>query len=317
METRTLGKSDLKVSVVGLGCNNFGQRIDDDASRKVIHKALDAGITLFDTADIYGNYGGSETCLGKFLGPRRKDIVLATKFGMPMDKEDRLQGASRSYVLSALEASLKRLRTDWIDLYQLHRPDPKTPMEETLGVLNDIVRTGKVRYIGCSNLSAAQVNEALDISNRRGWPAFVTCQNEYSLLVRDSETDLVPLMQKQGMGFLPYFPLANGLLTGKYKRGQAKPEGARLSYMKNHSDRYLTEANWARVEKLQAFAASKGRSLIELAFCWLLAKPTMASVIAGATKPEQVEQNVRSAGWTLTPEEVQAVDAMSGGMTSR
>ena len=317
METRTLGKSDLKVSVVGLGCNNFGQRIDDASSQKVIHKALDLGITLFDTADIYGNYGGSETCLGKFLGPRRKDIVLATKFGMPMDKEDKLQGASRSYVLSAVEASLKRLKTDWIDLYQLHRPDPKTPIEETLGVLHDLVRQGKVRAIGCSNLAAAQVKEALAISKRHGWPAFITCQNEYSLLVRDSEADLVPLMQKEGMGFLPYFPLASGLLTGKYERGQAKPEGARLSYMKNHADRYLTDANWARVEKLQAFAASKGRSLIELAFGWLLAKPTMASVIAGATKAEQVEQNVRAAGWILTPEEVRAVDAMSGGMSSR
>ncbi len=317
METRTLGKSGLKVGVVGLGCNNFGQRIDDEASQKVIHKALDLGITLFDTADIYGNYGGSETCLGKFLGPRRKDIVLATKFGMPMDKDDKLKGASRSYVLSAVEASLKRLKTDWIDLYQLHRPDPKTPIEETLGVLNDIVRTGKVRAIGCSNMTGAQVAEALDVSHRNGWPAFVTCQNEYSLLVRDSEADLVPVMQKEGMGFLPYFPLASGFLTGKYKRGQAQPQGARLSYMKNHSERYLTDANWTRVEKLQAYAASRGRSLVELAFGWLLGRPTMASVIAGATKPEQVEQNVRAAGWKLTPEELKAVVGMSGGISSR
>jgi aryl-alcohol dehydrogenase-like predicted oxidoreductase len=317
METRTLGTSGLKVTVVGLGCNNFGQRIDDAASQKVIHKALDVGITLFDTADIYGNYGGSETCLGKFLGPRRKDIVLATKFGMPMDKDDKLKGASRSYVLSAVEASLKRLKTDWIDLYQLHRPDPNTPIEETLGVLSDIVRAGKVRAIGCSNLTGAQVSESLDISKRHGWPAFVTCQNEYSLLVRDSESDLVPVMQKEGMGFLPYFPLASGLLTGKYQRDRPKPDGTRLSYMKNHSDRYLTDANWARVEKLQAFAASKGHSLIDLAFGWLLGRPTMASVIAGATKPEQVEQNVRAAGWTLTPEEMKAVDGMSGGMSSR
>ena len=317
METRTLGKSDLRVSVVGLGCNNFGQRIDDEASRKVIHKALDLGITLFDTADIYGNYGGSETCLGKFLGPRRKDIVLATKFGLPMDKEGKLKGASRAYVMSAAEASLTRLRTDWIDLYQLHRPDPKTPIEETLGALNDLVRQGKVRAIGCSNMSAAELREALDVSHRNGWPAFVTCQNEYSLLVRDSEAELVPLMQKEGMGFLPYFPLANGLLTGKYQRGRPKPEGARLSYMKTHSERYLTEANWARVEKLQAFAASKGHSLVDLAFAWLLAKPTLASVIAGATKPEQVEQNVRAGGWKLTADEVKTVDAMSGGMSSR
>jgi aryl-alcohol dehydrogenase-like predicted oxidoreductase len=317
METRTLGKSDLKVSVVGLGCNNFGQRIDDEASRKVIHTALDLGITLFDTADAYGNQGGSEICLGKFLGPRRKDIVLATKFGLPMDKDGKLKGASRAYVLSAVEASLKRLKTDWIDLYQLHRPDPKTPIEETLGALNDLVRQGKVRAIGCSNMTAAQVREAADIARRHGWPAFVTCQNEYSLLVRDSEPDLIPAMQKEGMSFLPYFPLASGLLTGKYKRGQAKPDGARLSYMQNHSERYLTDANWATVEKLQAFAAVKGHSLIELAFSWLLARPTMGSVIAGATKPEQIEQNIRAAGWALTPEEVRAVDGMSGGMSSR
>lgn len=317
METRTLGKSGLKVSVVGLGCNNFGQRIDDETSRKVIHKAIDLGITLFDTADAYGNQGGSEICLGKFLGSRRKDIVLATKFGLPMDKEGKLKGASRSYVLSAVDASLKRLKTDWIDLYQLHRPDPQTPVEETLGVLNDIVRTGKVRAIGCSNMSAAELREALDVSHRNGWPAFVTCQNEYSLLVRDSEPELVPVMQKEGMGFLPYFPLASGLLTGKYQRGQSTPDGARLSYMKNHSDRYLTDANWARVEKLQAFAASRGHSLVELAFGWLLGKPTMASVIAGATKPEQIEQNIRAASWALTPDEMKAVDGMAGGLSSR
>ncbi len=317
METRTLGKSDLKVTVVGLGCNNFGQRIDDDASRKVIHKALDLGVTLFDTADIYGNYGGSETCLGKFLGARRKDIVLATKFGMPMDKEDKLKGASRAYIMSAVEASLKRLKTDWIDLYQLHRPDPKTPIEETLRALDDLVRQGKVRYIGCSNMSAAQVREAADASHRHGLAAFASCQNEYSLLVRDVETDLVPVMRANGMGFLPYFPLASGLLTGKYKRDQATPEGARLTYMKNHADRYLTDANWARIEALQTLAAAKGRSLIELAFGWLLAKPTLASVIAGATKPEQVEQNVRAAAWTLTADEVKEVDQIAGGMSSR
>ena len=317
MEQRTLGKSDLKVTVVGLGCNNFGQRIDDDASRQVIHKALDLGITLFDTADIYGNYGGSETCLGKFLGPRRKDIVLATKFGMPMDPEDKLKGASRAYIMSAVEASLKRLKTDWIDLYQLHRADPKTPIEETLRALDDLVRQGKVRTIGCSNMSGAQVRQAADVAHRHGLAAFRSCQNEYSLLVRDIEADLVPAMKANGMGFLPYFPLANGLLTGKYKRNQPKPEGARLTTMQKHADRYLTDANWARVEKLQAFAAGKGRSLIELAFAWLLARPTLSSVIAGATKPEQVEQNVRAAGWKLTPEEVTALDPLTGGVSSR
>jgi aryl-alcohol dehydrogenase-like predicted oxidoreductase len=311
VEHRTLGTSGMKVSVVGLGCNNFGQRIDDDASQKVIHKALDAGITLFDTADIYGNYGGSETCLGKFLGARRKDIVLATKFGMPMDKDDKLKGASRAYVMSAVEASLKRLKTDWIDLYQLHRPDPKTPMEETLRALDDLVRQGKVRHIGCSNLPAAGVVDALAISKRNGLPSFVSCQDEYSLLVRDVEKDLLPAIEAHGLGLLPFFPLASGLLTGKYKRNQAQPQGARLTYMKHHADKYMTDANWARVERLETFATERGHSLVELAFAWLLSRPNLPSVIAGATKPEQVEANVRAGSWKLSADEARTVTQLA------
>ncbi|HEX9462052.1 MAG TPA: aldo/keto reductase [Alphaproteobacteria bacterium] len=307
METRKLGKAGPAVSIIGLGCNNFGGRIDLEASRQVVHKALDAGITLFDTADVYGEDCGSEKALGKILGPRRKDIVLATKFGMPIQKGGKLD-ASRGYVVSAVEASLKRLNTDWIDLYQLHRPDPATPIEETLRALDDLVRQGKVRYIGCSNLPAAQVAEAEETSKRLGISAFVSCQDEYSLVVRDIERELIPTIEKYGMGLLPFFPLASGLLSGKYRRDQKPEKGTRLSYMQNHADKYMTAANWAKVEKLRGFADARGHSLLDLAFAWLLSRPTLASVIAGATKPEQVEANVHAAGWTLTLAEIRQID---------
>ena len=311
MKQRPLGKSGLQVSLVGLGCNNFGGRIDLEASRKVVHKALDLGITLFDTADIYGERGGSETILGQVLGDRRGDIVLATKFGMPMDEAGVVKSASRRYILSAVEASLRRLRTDWIDLYQLHTPDPLTPIEETLRTLEDLVRHGKVRYIGCSNLPAWQVVEALWTSRHLGFNAFVTCQDEYSLLVRDPERELLPAMQAHGLGLLPYFPLACGLLSGKYKRNTPLPEGARLTNTQRLADRYLTEAHWQIVERLEDFCATRGRSLLELAFGWLAARPTVCSVIAGATRPEQVEQNVRAMDWALTPEEMAEVDRLT------
>ncbi len=311
MKQRSLGTSGLQVSLVGLGCNNFGGRIDLEASRKVAHKALDLGITLFDTADIYGERGGSETILGQVLGDRRGDIVLATKFGMPMDEAGVAKSASRRYILSAVEASLQRLRTDWIDLYQLHTPDPLTPIEETLRALEDLIRHGKVRYIGCSNLPAWQVVEALWTSRHLGFNAFVTCQDEYSLLVRDPERDLLPAMRAYGLGLLPYFPLACGLLSGKYKRNAPLPEGARLTATQRLADRYLTEANWQVVERLEDFCATRGRSLLELAVSWLAARPTVCSVIAGATRPEQVEQNVRAVDWALTPEEMAEVDRLT------
>ena len=310
METRTLGTSDLRVSVVGLGCNNLGGRIDFEASRAVVHKALDLGITLFDTADVYGDDCGSEKALGRILGSRRKDIVLATKFGLPMQKGGKVD-ASRAYVVSAVEASLKRLNTEWIDLYQLHRPDPATPIEETLQALDDLVRQGKVRAIGCSNLSAAQVEEAQRTSKEKGLAAFVSCQDEYSLVVRDIERELMPVIEAHGMSLLPFFPLASGLLTGKYRADQPPPKGTRLSSMPNHAGKYMTAVNWAKVEKLTEFARARGRTLIELAFGWLLAKPRLASVIAGATKPEQVEQNLRSAGWKLAAEDVTAIDRIA------
>ena len=309
MEMRRLGNSGLLVSAVGLGCNNFGGRIDTAATRQVVHKAFDLGITLFDTADIYGNKGGSETAMGEVLGARRKDIVLATKYAKPMDDSGRMRGASRRYIVAALEASLRRLKTDWIDLYQQHEPDPGTPIEETLRALEDLVRAGKVRYVGCSNLPAWQVVEAEFVARQAGTTRFVSCQDEYSLLARGIEKDLLPAMRRHGIGLLPYFPLASGLLTGKYRRNAAMPEGARLTNTQRLADVYLTDANWQIVEKLEAFCAARGRGLLDLAFAWLLGEPAVASVIAGATRPEQLERNVAAARWTLSAEDRALVDA--------
>jgi aryl-alcohol dehydrogenase-like predicted oxidoreductase len=310
VDQRTLGKTGPRVSLVGLGCNNFGSRTDLEGARNVVHKALDLGVTLFDTADMYGNRGGSEAILGDLLGARRKDIVLATKFGMAMDDAGIMQGAAPAYIKRAVEASLKRLKTDWIDLYQLHQPDPKTPIEATLRALDDLVRDGKVRFIGCSNLAAWQVVEAEWMSRAHGLAAFVSCQDEYSLLVRGIERELVPAMQAYGLGLVPYFPLAGGLLTGKYRRNAPMPSGARLTGSKNMAERYMTEVGWQAVERLAAFAAERGKTPLELAFAWLLAKRPVSSVIAGATTPEQVEQNVGASRWKLTPEDVTAIEAL-------
>jgi aryl-alcohol dehydrogenase-like predicted oxidoreductase len=308
MEIRNLGTSGLRVSAVGLGCNNFGVRLDHDASRAVIDAAIDAGITLFDTADVYGGRGGSETAMGEILGNRRKHIVLATKFGLAMDDEGIKKGGSRRYIMQAVEASLTRLKTDWIDLYQLHRPDPLTPVEETLRALEDLVRDGKVRYIGCSNLPAWQVVEAHWTAMTSGAFPFVSCQDEYSLVVRDIEKELIPAAQQYGMGLLPFFPLACGLLTGKYRQGEAMPEGARITKEQRHADRYLTERNWRIVEGLRTFAEERGHTLLELAFSWLARREPVSSVIAGATKPEQIRQNVAAVGWNLTDDDMAAID---------
>jgi aryl-alcohol dehydrogenase-like predicted oxidoreductase len=307
MTLRNLGRSGLKVSLIGLGCNNFGQRMDLESSTKVIHKALDAGITLFDTADVYGGRGGSETVLGQVLGDRRKDIVLATKFAMPMDDKEKI-GASRRYIMAAAEASLRRLKTDWIDLYQQHRHDPFTPIEETLRALDDLVRQGKVRYIGCSNFTAAQVVEAQWTAKHHGLNAFISCQDEYSLLKRDLEAESTPTMERYGLGLLPYFPLASGLLTGKHKRGQAAP-GTRLAT--EIFARFMDDKNFDIVEKLEAFVKTRGRAMTELAFSWLAARPTVGSIIAGATKPEQIEANVKAAGWKLTAEDLAEIDKIT------
>ena len=311
MQTRTLGSSDLVVSAVGLGGNNFGGRIDLATSRAVVHKALDLGVTLIDTADSYGNRGGSEEALGEILGSRRNDIVLATKFGLQMDDAGRLKGASRGYIMRAVEASLTRLRTDRIDLYQLHRPDAKTPIEETLRALDDLVRQGKVRFIGCSNLPAKDVIAAQATARAHGLTPFVSCQDEYSLLEREIERELLPVIKARGLGLLPYFPLASGLLTGKYVRGAPLPRGTRLARNAAHAADYLTDRNWRVVEALGDFARRQGHSLIELAFGWLLSHPEVTSVIAGATSAEQVEANVAAAGWRLSADELAEVDRLT------
>ena len=307
MEQRNVGRSGLQVSVAGLGCNNFGWRIDLEGSRKVIHKALDLGITLFDTADIYGDLGGSEKILGQVLGDRRKDIILATKFGMAMGPK---KGASRRHIMASIEGSLRRLNTDWIDLYQLHQPDPRTPIEETSRAMDDLVTQGKVRYIGCSNLPAWHVVEAQWTSRNLGNNPFISCQDEYSLVVREPERELIPAMEAYGLGLLPYFPLASGLLTGKYNRGRM-PEGARLSNVKRLADRYFTDRNWSILERLTEFASKRGHGVAELAIAWLSSRRIVSSVIAGATKPEQVEENVRAMEWKLTPEELKEIDTIT------
>ena len=311
MRKRRLGTSALDVSVVGLGGNNFGGRIDFAASERVVHKAIALGVNLIDTADSYGNRGGSEEELGRILGDKRKHIVLATKFGLPIDDTGTLRGSSRRYIMHAVDASLKRLRTDWIDLYQLHRPDDRTPIEETLRALDELVRQGKVRYIGCSNLSAQQVIAARDTASRLGLAAFVSCQDEYSLLERDIERELIPTAKAIGLGVLPYFPLASGLLTGKYRRGSPPPPGSRLAKNQRHAQDFLSERNWRIVGELEAFALRHGRTMLELAFGWLLRDPVVASVIAGATSPEQIEQNVRAADWTPSAEDLAELDRIT------
>jgi len=311
VEQRNLGRSGLIVSAVGLGCNNFGGRIDEAATRAVVQKALDCGITFFDGADTYGVQGGSEECLGRALAGHRNEIVLATKFARPMDRDGRLQGASRRYIMSAVEASLRRLNTEYIDLYYQHIEDPRTPIEETLRALDDLVHQGKVRYIACSTLSAWQVVEAQWTSIHLDLARYVCCQERYSLLERGLDRELMPVIQSYGLGLIPFSPLADGLLTGKYRRGTPPPAGARLATTPRAAERTLTERNWAIVEKLEPFCAERGRSLLELAISWLLHRPNVASVIAGATRPEQVEANVQAATWTLSREDMDEIDRLT------
>ncbi len=313
MEIRNLGGSGLRVSAVGLGCNNFGQRLDVEGTRKVIHKALDVGITLFDTADVYGNRGGSETCMGEVLGDRRKDIVLATKFAMQMDDAGVKKGASRFYIMKAVEDSLKRLKTDYIDLYQQHAYDPLTPIEETLRALQDLVTQGKVRYIGCSNLPAWRVTEAAMTAKGINVTPFSSIQDEYSLVVRDIEKELQPAAKAYNLGILPYFPLASGLLTGKYASSGDAPAGTRFALVPRLRDRYVNEKNVGIVEKLKAFATERGHSMLELAFSWLASRDQVSSVIAGATTPEQVEQNAKAVAWKMTPDEIAEIDRITVG----
>ncbi|MED5517430.1 MAG: aldo/keto reductase [Pseudomonadota bacterium] len=311
MDYRRLGHSGLWVSAVGIGCNNFGAKCDEAATRAVVHACLDAGITLFDTADMYGNRGGSETLLGRILGHHRKDIVLASKFGLPMGEGPYLDGAGRHYIMRAVEDSLRRLRTDHLDLYQVHRPDPATPIEETLRALDDLVRDGKVRYVGCSNFAGWQLAEAEWAARAGGTVRFISAQNEYSLVDRRIEGDLVPAANAYGVGILPYFPLANGLLTGKYQRNHAMPDGARMTERPTRAEEVLTDRNWTIAEKVADYAAARGHSLLEAAIGWLASQDHVPSVIAGATTAELVAQNAAAADWRMTAEEIADINALS------
>jgi aryl-alcohol dehydrogenase-like predicted oxidoreductase len=295
-----LGSSDLEVTVVGLGCNNFGSRLDEAGTRAVVDAALESGITFFDTADVYGNRGNSESLLGRILGGRRDQVVLATKFGADMGDGETRRG-SRPYIRRAVEASLRRLATDWIDLYQYHSPDGVTPVEETLGALDELVREGKVRAIGSSNFTAAQVEEAHAISTSHGLTQFVAEQSRYSWLARDAEEELLQACERFGIGFIPYSPLANGLLTGKYRRGRPAPEGTRLP------GRDIRDSDLQRVEQLEMFARRRGVTLLEVAIGGLAAQPAVASVIAGATSPEQVKANAAAGAWEPSADDLAAL----------
>ena len=309
MELRRVGESGLKVSEIGLGCNNFGMRIDQDQTTVVVEAALEAGIDFFDTADVYGA-SQSEVMLGKALGKRRGDVLIATKFAMPMGSP-RMRGGSRSYVMSAIDASLKRLGTDYVDLYQMHAPDAETPIEETLDALDDIVRAGKARYIGCSNFSGWQIADADWIARTRGRMRFISAQNNFSLLERNVEREVLPACSRFGLGFLPYFPLASGLLSGKYRRGEPAPEGTRLSMAGRRAEQAFSDRNFDRLDKLSGWAADHEHSLLDLAFAWLLSHTEVPSVIAGATRPEQVKANAAAAAWKLTADEAAEVAALA------
>lgn len=302
MRTRFLGDGGPEVSVVGLGTNNFGRRCDYEQTLAVIDAALDAGVTLFDTADIYGQ-GMSEDYIGRALEGRRDRVVLATKFGMPMDERPDDSTGRREYIRWAVEGSLRRLRTDVIDVYQQHRPDDSTPIEETLGALNELVEEGTVRFVGASNFSAGQIEAAETAAREKGTARFVSVQNQYSLIEREAEGEVLPTCERLGIGFLPYFPLASGLLTGKYRRGEQATEG-RLA------GQAIADVRWDRAEALQALADARGIALLDLAFGGLLAQSAVTSVIAGATKPEQVRANVAAGELELSAADVEELRAL-------
>lgn len=309
MLLRRLGNSGLKVSVIGLGCNNFGMRIDQAQTRMVVDAALDAGINFFDTADIYGG-SKSEAFLGEALKGRRDKAVLATKFANPMGEGAYQRGGARRYIVKAVEDSLKRLNSDHIDLYQMHVPDADTPIEETLRALDDLVRAGKVLYIGNSNFTGWQIADADWTSRTQGLERFVSAQNNFSLLERGVEREVLPACERFGLGLLPYFPLASGFLTGKYHRGEPPRQGTRLAAWGKRGEAALNDRNFDRLEALNRWAEQRGRRILDLAFAWLLGHGAVSSVIAGATSPEQVQANARCAEWILTPEEVSEVRAL-------
>ena len=307
LPTRPLGHSGIEVSVLGLGCNNFGRRVDLAGTQAVVDAAIQEGATFLDTADIYGGDGASEALLGQVLSGRRDQVVLATKFGMDMG-DGRGPRGSRSYILEEVEDSLGRLRTDTIDVYWYHEPDGVTPIAETLGTLDELVRAGKVRAIGASNFSAEQIEEADALAREQGLTRFTAVQNEYSLLVRDAERDVLPTCERLGLAFVPYFPLASGLLTGKYRRGEAPPSGTRLA----GREQIATDEQFDLLDALGAFARERGVSILEVAIGALLANPVVASVIAGATKPEQVHANAAAARWSPTAEDRAALNDLLG-----
>lgn len=310
MEYRQLGNSGLKVSQIGLGGNPFGWWIEEPASALVVNRALELGVNFIDTANIYDN-GTSETFLGNILRGRRSEVVIATKFGGPMGDGPNDRGGSRAHIMQAMDASLRRLQTNYIDLYQIHFFDPNTPLEETLRALDDMVRAGKVRYIGCSNFAAWQLSDALGISRAEGLVAFVSVQPRYNLLDRRIERELIPCCQAHNIGIIPFSPLAGGFLTGKYRPGQPLPEGTRYAGRPRMAERLLSEGNFEKLAKLEDFAAQRGHSMGELALAWLLSRPTVSTIIAGATRPEQVSANVAAGDWTLTPDEVAAIDSIT------
>jgi aryl-alcohol dehydrogenase-like predicted oxidoreductase len=310
METRKLGS--LEVTLVGLGCNNFGMRIDEEQSTAVVHAALDSGINFFDTADVYGRTR-SEQFLGRALGGRRDEVLIATKFVAPIDDDPNHAGASARWVAEAVEGSLRRLGTDRIDLYQQHAPDPNVPIDETLGALDELVRDGKVREIGNSNFSGDQIDEAEAVSDRNGLVRFVSAQNHFNLLHREPLRDVVPACVRDHLGLLPYFPLASGLLTGKYRRGKSPPEGTRLSMLpEDRAAGLMSERNFDVIDRLREFAADRDRTIHELAFAWLARQPAMTSIIAGATKPEQVNANVAAVEWKLSDDDLAELDQLLG-----
>jgi aryl-alcohol dehydrogenase-like predicted oxidoreductase len=311
MEYRDIGTSDLKVSVVGLGCNNFGARMDLATARTLVHHAIDRGINHFDTADIYGPRGKSEEMLGEILGSKRKDVVVATKFGMVFDEAGTMKGASRKYIITAVEGSLRRLRTDYIDLYYQHRADPSVPIEETLRALDDLVKQGKVRHIGNSNFDGRQLDEADATARKLGLTRFICAQDELSLIKRHVEKDRIPAMVRSKIALVPYFPLASGLLTGKYRRGAPAPAGTRLAAKNRLSDLFWTQENLELTYRIVEFSEQHKLNVIDVAFAWLLEKPFVPSVIAGASRPDQIDANIKAAAARLSGAELGALDKLT------
>lgn len=306
MKYRQLGRSGLWVSVVGLGTNQFGGKVDEKGVAEIIDAALDLGVNFIDTADVYTG-GKSEETIGKAIAKRRDQVVLATKVGSRTGDGPNDVGASRRHIIAGVEASLRRLGTEYIDLYQIHRFDPHTPFEETMRALDDLVRSGKVRYIGASNYAAWQLCRANDVAEMRGWTPFISIQPHYHMLERSIEKELVPYCEAFGVGIIPYFPLAGGFLTGKYRRGQAPPPGSR-GEASAYVQQYFTERNFDVIERLEAFAKARGKSMAELAIAWLIARPQVASVIAGVTSVAQLQHNVKASEWELSPKEMEEIE---------